>query len=187
MQPLRAFCLLLAGVCFAIPCAVPERLSQHKAGSICWLPRTSCSCAQRRKRCWPEWADSRLRPPTAPGLGAAMHTRGRWKQRPALAPGCPGGSGRTQAEPGQAAAENRRSPRSAHKGDAAAPSRNAHAASWLNSRPQQPKLEQVSLVNINFISFRAKLTKPLQCKNVLSVITQHVARTLCLFAGVSYV
>ena len=33
--------------------------------------------------------------------------------------------------------------------------------------PQQPKLERVSLVNINFISFKAKLTIPLQCKNVL--------------------
>lgn len=53
-------------------------------------------------------------------------------------------------------------------------------------RPKQPTPERVSLVNINFISFKAKLTKPLQCKNVLSVIPQRVVHMLCLLAGVSY-
>uniref|UniRef100_A0A663E548 Peptidase S1 domain-containing protein n=1 Tax=Aquila chrysaetos chrysaetos TaxID=223781 RepID=A0A663E548_AQUCH len=36
-QPLKALSLLLAGVFFAIPCTVPELLSQRKAGFICWL------------------------------------------------------------------------------------------------------------------------------------------------------
>lgn len=119
-----------------------------------------------------------LQAPTAPGLEWTAVTHGCWEAAPSP---CPSVS-RMQPEQWQSSTREKQLQRTdtAHTRHtremlllfASVQGLQCSVNAWgfmirLGRHPQQPKPEQVSLVNINFISFKAKLTRPLQCKNVL--------------------
>lgn len=104
-----------------------------------------------------------LQAPTALRSSGRCTPMGAGKQHPALAPGRPAES---SSRPPRTSSYRERTQPVLSTGSA---TQRAHPGlhGKPNGHPQQAKLEPVSLVNINFISFKAKLTKPLQCKNVL--------------------